>query len=409
MSRVVMFPRKAALVAVGDELLRGIGREENCRYTAEKLTALGWEIAGMEIVADDVKAIVDVCRHWIGSVDLLVFSGGLGPTHDDKTRNALATFLGTELLPTALFDEVIKRYEGDLERKSRVEGLRSTQGAIPASTEAIFNPLGTALGIRFDHSGTRILALPGVPWEFRAMADEAFSSLERGSTVSTKIRVIGMGETVLSSRISPLLADASLTVSILPSPEGVTVVLRGEEAAVLSGEKTMRHLLPCDCLPPGVATLEEALVRAAEARGVTFATAESCTGGLVAARITDVPGCSAVFKGGVVCYADDIKRRLLGVSEAVLREDGAVSERCVLAMAEGARTVCRGDMAVAVTGIAGPSGGSPRKPVGTVWVGIADERGSEATLHRLFGDRSFVRARTAALALEWLWRRVKEK
>jgi nicotinamide-nucleotide amidase len=409
MSRAVMFRRRAALVAVGDELLRGIGREENCRYAAEKLTALGWEIAGMEIIADDVKAIVNACHRWIGSVELLVFSGGLGPTHDDKTRNALATFLEAELLPTPLFDEVIKRYEGDLERKSRVEELRFSQGAIPTSAEAIFNPLGTALGICFDHSGTRVLSLPGVPWEFRAMADETFSSLEKGATVSTKIRVVGMGETVLASRISPLLADSSLAVSILPSPEGVTVVLRGEEAAVLSGEKTMRHLLPCDCLPPGVSTLEEALVRAAEARGVTFATAESCTGGLVASRITDVPGCSAVFKGGVVCYADDMKMRLLEVSEAILREDGAVSERCVLAMAEGARTVCKGDMAVAVTGIAGPSGGSPRKPVGTVWIGIADEKGSEATLHRLFGDRFFVRARTTALALEWLWRRVKEK
>jgi nicotinamide-nucleotide amidase len=404
-----MFRRKAALVAVGDELLRGIGREENCRYAAEKLTALGWEIVGMELIGDDEKTIVDTCRRWIGSVDLLIFSGGLGPTHDDKTRNALAIFLEAELLSHPLFNEVVQRYARDPERKRRVEEARSTQGTIPASAEAVFNPLGTALGIRFDHSGTRVLALPGVPWEFRAMADACFSSLEKGTIVSVKIRVVGMGETALSSRIAPLLADSSLGVSILPSPEGVTVVLRGEEATVLSGEKTLRHVLPCDCLPPGVATLEEALVRAAEAKSVTFATAESCTGGLIASKITDVPGCSAVFKGGVVCYADDVKMRLLGVPEVLLRQDGAVSERCALAMAEGVRTLCKSDMAVAVTGIAGPSGGSPRKPVGTVWIGIADERGSEARLHRLFGDRFFVRVKTTALALEWLWRRVKEK
>jgi len=399
--------QSAALLAIGDELLSGLRSDTNCSWLAARLHAAGVPVRGIQVLPDQDEPILEALGRWIGKVDLLVLSGGLGPTHDDRTRGALARYMGTSLkADNEAYDRIVSRYDGPL--RDRVEASRGTQSLVPEGAHSLHNPQGSALGVLFAAEGTQVLALPGVPWEFRAMAEESvLPRIERLSSWK-QVLVAGWPESRLAEKLKDTIGDPGLHVSILPSAGVVTLVFRGEEKRVESAVSTVRRLLPEDCLEDGEADMAAAVVSVAARKGLRIACAESCTGGLVGASITDVAGSSLVFLGSAVCYSNSAKTSLLGVDSGVIKARGAVSGECAAEMARGARQVFGSDLAVSVTGIAGPEGGSPEKPVGTVWFGVSGRKGDSAFLRNLSGDRAHVRRWATAIALETLWRNLKE-
>ncbi|MBL3539685.1 nicotinamide-nucleotide amidohydrolase family protein [Aminivibrio sp.] len=400
--------KHAVLIAIGDELLSGIRREGNCSWLAWRLTRAGWKVDCIEILPDGKDSLSKYLKNWVGTTDLLVLSGGLGPTHDDCTREALSSFLKVPL-ETAddAYDKVIARYPADM--RILLEKCRDTQGTLPRGTRAVHNPQGAALGIAFEVSGTKVFAFPGVPSEYRAMAEQELApemATIRNGTAS--VLVAGWPESLLKDRLAPVISRLELHISILPSPGLVEIFMRGDPEDVVRAENEVRLLVPGDCLPPGARSLEEAVIQGAARRGLTSACAESCTGGLVGAALTAIPGSSAVFFGSAVCYSNSAKKSILSVSDDTLKRCGAVSSQCAAEMAEGALRVFGTDVSVSITGIAGPEGGSADKPVGTVWFGIAG-KGSTKAVEKLFhGDRNDIRGRASMFALQCLWRKVSE-
>jgi nicotinamide-nucleotide amidase len=409
--------KTAVLVAIGDELLSGIRREGNCASLVWLLHDAGWSVLRVEIVPDDVPRIVDVLERWVGKTELLVFSGGLGPTHDDKTRYALAEYLKCGLsVNDVLYDRIVARFE-DASWKALVERSRPVQGLIPVEAQGVYNPAGSALGIHFEKSGTQVWSFPGVPFEFKAMARQEltpFLSRKQGESARSwkSVAVIGVPESLAVERVPEIVADDRLHISILPSFGLVEFVIRGDASLVESAARTVRERFAGHVLPEGCVTLPEAILATGREKGLTFSCAESCTGGLIGAALTDVPGSSAVFAGSAVVYNDQAKKKLLSVESFVLDNYGAVSGECAESMARGALDRYGTSLALAVTGIAGPDGGTQEKPVGTVWFAeaswVAGEVESRSFVRRLDGDREFVRERAARIALIAAWRRMCE-
>lgn len=400
----------AVLVAVGDELLGGLRREENCAFLARHLHDAGWTVERLETIPDGDEAILDVLGRWVGRTDLLVLSGGLGPTHDDRTRSALARYLGCPLRSDSLYDKVVGCCFG--ERRLLFERTRDTQSMIPEAARAVYNPEGSALGIAFSRDSTRVLALPGVPMEYAAMARQELPDLFAGSCRWASVIVLGLPETVVVERIPEVVGDGELHVSVLPAFPQVELVIRGDPVRVADAEALVRSRFS-DALPPGCRSLAEAVLWEARRQGRTVTAAESCTGGLLQGTLTEVPGSSEVFRGGVVTYSDEMKERLLGVPRGLLEEFGAVSQDCAEAMARGGLWFCGVDFSVAVTGVAGPGGGTPLKPVGGVWFGLASRRkngrAESRAFHCLFrGGREEVRRSAVSCAMAELWRMVRD-
>jgi nicotinamide-nucleotide amidase len=396
-----------ALLAIGDELLSGIRCDTNCAWLASRLHDAGVPVRSIQVLPDDEGPILEALERWVGEVEFLVLSGGLGPTHDDRTRGVLARYLGVALKPDEqAYDRIVSRYSEPL--KSRVEASRSTQSLIPDGARALYNPQGSALGVSFSAKGTEVFAFPGVPWEFRAMAEESFVPRIRNLSFWKQVLVAGWPESLLAEKLKDTLEAPALHVSILPSAGLVTLVFRGEAERVEAAVSRVREELPSDCLEAGEEDMATAVVSLARKKGVSLSCAESCTGGLVGAGITGVPGSSSVFLGSAVCYSNSAKTSILGVGRALLEAHGAVSGECAAEMARGARRVFGSDLAIAVTGIAGPEGGTADKPVGTVWFGVSAPAGERSFIRNLAGDRSHIRRWSTAIALEALWRNLKE-
>ncbi len=400
--------RTAVLIAVGDELLSGIRHETNCASLAWKMHDAGWKVERMEVIPDDLPSMVDALNRWVGKVDFLVLSGGLGPTHDDKTRCALAEYLSCGLaVDNALYDRMLTRYEGTPMRDS-LERSRPVQGAIPTDARGVYNPAGSALGINFERSGTRVWSFPGVPFEFRAMAEQELTHLLAPAHGWESVGIVGIPESRVVERVPEIVADPALHVSILPSFGLVELVLRGERDNVEAAARIVRERFAEDALPRGCATLPGAILATGLEKGLTVACAESCTGGMVGAALTEPAGSSAVFMGSAVVYSNEAKGKILGVESSVLEKYGAVSGECAKEMAHGALSVYGTSLTVAITGIAGPDGGTPEKPVGTVWFAVASRNGDAVectSFSRQLGDeRGLVRERAVRVALSALWR-----
>ncbi len=404
--------RTAVLVAVGDELLSGVRREGNCAALAWRLHDAGWRVERVEVVPDDPGEVAGLLRRWVGRVGLLVLSGGLGPTHDDRTREALSLYLDSPLRrEDALYDRIVERCGG--ERRAALERVRASQSLVPESARGVDNPEGSALGIAFERDGTRVWSLPGVPSEFSAMVRQELPELFAPSHRWGSVVLAGVPEPQVVERVPEVVGDPALHVSVLPSFASVELIVRGEPERVRAAERLIRDRFPDDALPAGCTALQEAVLHEARGRGLTVSCAESCTGGLVQGALTSVPGSSDAFMGGVVAYSDEAKRNVLGVPPEVLTRHGAVSAECARAMAEGVLRLYGTDLAVSVTGIAGPGGGSAEKPVGTVWFAVASVREgavrSFAFLRNLRGDREGVRDRAVACALSALWRAARDE
>ena len=405
----------AIVLAVGSELLQPGRRDTNGEWLIGRLLDCGIETSWRAAVADDVSRIARLIRGALDDADVVLLTGGLGPTEDDRTREAIAAALDAPLER----DPTMTRWITSLfSARGRVAGPRQwRQGDRPRGGTWIENPLGSAPGLLFEHEGRLLAALPGVPAEMKAMFDASVAprlrSRSGGALARATLRIAGRPESFVDDLVRDLYGTEGTETTILASPGGVELLLtaRGADAAkarerlaALAG--AMRARLAIDCYGADDETLAGVVGRLLAARGATVATAESCTGGLLGAALTDVPGSSAWFRGGLVCYADDLKTSLALVPVALLRAHGAVSEPVARAMAEGARTACATDFGLGITGVAGPSGGTVDKPVGTVHVALASADTGSAVKLDWPGDRELIRRRAVTVALDLLRRRL---
>lgn len=405
---------KAEIVAIGSELLRLGRRDTNGDWLTRRLNTLGVEVSMRIQVEDSIDAIAAQIRTCLPRAGIVIATGGLGPTDDDRTREAIARALGRDLerdpLIVAGLEDWFRRYN----RKIQPHQFR--QADRPRGAEWIDNPLGSAPGFLIDHEGVLVIALPGVPAEMKSMFDGAISSRLRagsaGSSIAaTSLRIGGRPESWVETEVGDLYGVNEVDVTILSGSEGVELHLRGRGATyeiarrrVADVERQMRERLVGHVYGTADDPLSLVVGRSLERAGATVATAESCTAGLLAAALTEPPGSTAWFRGGWVVYSNDLKTDWAGVPESMLVEHGAVSEPVARQLAEAARNACRATYGIGITGIAGPGGGSEEKPVGTVHLALAGPAGTEHHSLRMLGDRDQVRQRTVVFALDTLRR-----
>jgi competence/damage-inducible protein CinA-like protein len=413
----VRVERNAEMIFTGDELLRGDIVNTNQAYLGQRLLDLGVFTTHALSVHDDLPAIVAAIRESLGRrPEVLVLSGGLGPTEDDLTREAVAEALALPLEHHAdLVEQIRERFAA---RGYRMGESNRKQALVPRGASVI--PIsGTAPGFFLQHETTLVAALPGVPWELKEMWEgtvEPLLAARPGSAVGhavRRIQVFGVGESMAAEALSELpWRGADVEIGTRASLEELTIILRGpatpEGARRLDEvEATIRSTLGDRVFGvdgPGLPEIAGGLLRRA---GLTVAAAESCTGGLAGKRFTDVPGSSEYFLGGVTAYSNEAKTTLLGVPPDILARYGAVSSEVAAAMAEGVRRLLGSDCALSTTGVAGPGGGTDEKPVGLVFVGSVVGDSTEVERLRLFGRRDQIRERAALAALDLLRRRLQ--
>jgi len=402
------------IVVTGSELVRGERPDLNGPFLARSLLALGLEPARIEVVGDDPSELETALQDALASADLVATSGGLGPTHDDRTVEVVAKVAGLELRVDEELEAQIEAFSRRVaERMKRpyadfADGVRK-QATLPAGA-ACLGLAGTAPGLVVDAHGTPVIVLPGPPSELQRLwpnaleVDAVRRVLDRGTPpLRRTLRFFGPGESQVAQAFREAGGDGDgLEVTICARDFEIHVDLivdpgaeaRADELSERLTTPLERHLFSRDGRP-----VQELVLDACRARGLTLATAESCTGGLVAQRLTSIPGSSDVFLGAVVAYADEVKARELGVPPETLERHGAVSAETAAAMAAGARERLGADLAVAVTGIAGPGGGTEEKPVGLVYLHAEGPEGGRAVDFQFAGDRESIRRRAAVTAL----------
>lgn len=412
---------KLEVVTIGSELLLGQVVDTNAAELGRALAAAGAEVVRHVNVADRPEAIRAAVAESLERTGFVITTGGLGPTRDDMTKPVVAAIFGK---PLRLDDAVLRSLEERFRRLGRpMPAVNRTQAEVPEGATVLPNPRGTAPGLWVeDAAGRVVVMLPGVPSEMRGLlAEEVLPRITQrssGTVVRSRtVRTTGIAESALAERVGAIEEDiAPLTLAYLPSTDGVDLRvtawgLREEEAERrLSAVATqLRTRAGADAYGDDGTDLAAVVLDQLRARGARLVVAESCTGGLLGGRITAVPGASDVFIGGIVAYDNVVKSGTLDVSPELLERHGAVSEQVVSAMAQGVQRQFAVDAALAITGIAGPSGGTADKPVGTVWMTARLGREARA-LKRIFpGDRGEIRARAAQGALDLLRRLIAEQ
>jgi len=409
---------KLEVVTIGTELLLGHALDTNAIDLGTALAAAGIEVTRRTSVADKPAAVADAVRGALERSGAVLTTGGLGPTKDDLTKQAVAGVFGR---PLVLNEAVLRHIEERFRRFGRsMTPSNRVQAELPQGAVALSNPRGTAPGIWLEDGDRLVIMLPGVPVEMRGLLVEevlprlvarmARAGSETRVVRSRTLRTTGVPESALAERIAAIedgLGD--ITLAYLPSIAGVDLRLTAwelppAEADALLGEAVdrLRRELGARCYGEDGADLAAVVLEQLRRRGWRLAVAESCTGGMLGERITAVPGSSEAFVGGVIAYSDAVKAALLDVPQATLDGHGAVSEATVRAMAEGATRRFGVECALAVTGIAGPAGGTPEKPVGTVWIAARHGGETRALQRQFLGERDEIRARSAQAALDLL-------
>ncbi len=429
---------KAEIITIGDELLRGEIVDSNKARIAERLLLLDLECRFQVSVLDDPADMRDAFRRAAERSDFVLVSGGLGPTRDDLTTEVMAETFGRQM---ELDDDSLAAIQAFFTRVGReMSDVNRKQAFFPTDADVLRNPIGTAPGFSIREGRAAFFAMPGVPRELDLMMDEqvlprieAFLSTagalstegaagategaagarvaERRVVRAVLLRTFGMGESTLEAELLDLARDGDVDLGFRTSfPDNflrpVARAKTAEEADARIGQVTeaIRARLGAIVYGEGGDTMESVVGRLLTEHGLSVATAESCTGGLIAERITDVPGSSAYFLGGIVAYSNAAKASQLGVSEALIESEGAVSGPVVRAMAEGARARFGSDFAVATSGISGPDGGTAEKPVGLVWIAISSAEGTHSDSFVFQVDRSRHRSLTTQVALDWVRR-----
>ncbi len=412
----------------GSELLLGRVLNSNQQWLCRQLADLGYLVGRQVAVADAAPAIEQAVREALSRADLIITTGGLGPTSDDLTRDAIARLLGKKLCQNEAVMAQIRNFF--TQRNRPVPESTRVEAAVPEGAIVLPNRNGTAPGLAIEvrsnpfRSGgatSWLVMLPGPPRELRPMFTESVVPLlnrvlpMNESFVCRTLRTLGIGESVAQERIAgPLqpLVDAGLELGYCARPGQVDVRLaaRGADAGKLvqDAEAVVAAQLGADIFGRDDDELETLIIRRLAERRQTLATAESCTGGCLAHQLTNVPGASEVFLAGFVTYSNDAKQKFLGVPAEILARHGAVSEPVARAMAEGARRVSGSDYAIAVTGIAGPAGGTADKPVGTAFIAVASSGGTVVRLERNPWDRATFKDVTTRQALNQLRLLLKE-
>jgi competence/damage-inducible protein CinA-like protein len=407
---------RCEIVGVGTELLLGQIVNTNAAWIGQRLADVGWDCLRHTAVGDNEARIAEVVGKALGRADAVIVTGGLGPTQDDVTREALAAVAGVPLVRRPELEEWLRRRFARM-GVQRMAEMNLRQADVPEGARYIDNPRGTAPGLIVEVGGKPVYAVPGVPREMEGMLEQvvlpdlAARAGEGRAIVSRTLRTAGVGESRLAERLTPLWEEAGtgqVTLAYLASAGEVRVRLTAvgptrEEALaeIAPVEARIREELGDIVYGTDDETLEAAVGRLLRERGGTLATAESLTGGLLGGRITGVPGSSDYYLGGVVAYATDAKASLLGVDQTLLADDGPVSEPVAAAMAEGARRAFGADLGLAATGVAGPAEQAGR-PVGTLCLAVADATGTTTRTLQAPGDRTQVRLWTSAVALDLL-------
>jgi nicotinamide-nucleotide amidase len=406
----------AEIIAVGSELLAHDKLDTNSLFITEQLNALGVEVGRKVVVGDDRARLTAAVRQAIENAEIVVLSGGLGPTEDDLTRDAVAAALGRELIFSGEILGWIEQRFRQINRK--MADINRRQAYLVENAEPLPNPRGTAPGQWIDLGARVIMLLPGPPGELKPLfVNECVPRLQRflpPQVIRTRFyRVAGMGESDLDALIAPVYTKVdNPTTTILSGPSDIQVHLRARGASAGDAEALLEAIAPeierllGDRIYSRNGDLLETVVgQMLRRRGATLSVAESCTGGMLAQRITSVPGSSDYFSGGFLVYSNRMKTDLLGVSAELIERHTAVSEEVARAMAECARARTGSSYAVSTTGEAGPES-STGAPVGTVFIGIASPKGVEARRISVPGDRQRVRTLASQLALDFLRRRM---
>jgi len=407
----------AELVTIGTELLLGFTLDTNSAFLGQRLGGIGVRLTRRSTVPDELEPIRSAIVEGLDRTRLVIVSGGLGPTHDDVTKRVVGELFQVPLeFSAAIWDELVGRFA----RLGRVLSERNRcQAEVPRGAHVLPNPRGTAPGLWLTGEAGEAILLPGVPGEFRGLVDEQvvprLRERSRNRVVrSMVIRTTGIAESALADRLASIEPQlAPLTLASLPGLAGVDLRLTAwdllpEEAQPLLERQAERIRTVTGDHAYGADEDDLAAVFLAECRraGVRVGVAESCTGGMLGERITEIPGSSEVFAGGVIAYANSVKEEL-GVPARILDQYGAVSQEAALEMARALQRRFSVDLAIAITGVAGPGGGSEAKPVGLVWFGFADRKNAVARRVVFPGSRHDIRARACQFALWQAWLRVR--
>lgn len=402
---------KAEIIAVGSELLTPDRLDTNSLFLTEELNKLGIEVVRKSIVGDNRDYLSAAFQEALNRVELVIASGGLGPTEDDLTRETVAELLGRKLIRN---EEILRYIEGRFRQLGReMPPVNVRQAMVPEGAEPLPNPRGSAPGLWMEASGRIVALLPGPPRELKPMfQEEILPRLQRRAShvrmFHRELRVAGMGESSVEQLIKPIYTRYNdVNTTILAAPGEIQLHLRIWTDDVLHAQKTLDEIvqgfeiaLTDRIFSRDGTPLDEVVARLLTLNNSTMATAESCTGGLLAQRLTSIAGSSTYFLGGVVCYSNERKTAWADVPPELIAAKGAVSAEIAVALAEGIRRRVGATLGVGITGIAGPGGGTEEKPVGTVHIALAHAAGVKERHARFPGDRDSIRWQASQVALD---------
>ncbi len=397
----------AELIAVGTELLLGDVANTDAQMVSRGLSALGITVHRHTVVGDNPQRLTDALETARRRADIIITTGGLGPTYDDLTKQTICKAFGRELeLHQDILEEIQTWFQTKMGKKMPENNVQ--QAMLPVGCTVFTNPVGTAPGCAFEEGGVHVLMLPGPPFECQYMFENRavpyLEELTDGVIVSHEIRIFGMGESSVEEALhepmttltNPTLAPYAKTNECMVRATARAESREKAEELLQPLVAQVQEILGDVVYGVDVESLEEVVSALLLERGLTLSAAESCTGGLIAKRMTDLPGASRVFRGGVVSYTNGVKAGVLGVPETLLEEYGAVSEPVARAMAEGCRRICGSDLAVSVTGVAGPDTDERGNEVGTVYIALASGEGTVCQRLSCGKGRGRDRVRTAA-------------
>lgn len=408
---------KAAIIAVGSELLTPFRVDTNSLFITERLNTVGFDVRLKTVVGDDVKELTTVIREAFGWADVIVFTGGLGPTADDVTRDAVVEVLGVP------FDEdepTLTRIRERFARRGMVmQDINRRQAMVPRGATLIENPNGTAPGLWIEHGKTAMVLLPGPPREmkpmFESIVNDRLAARGGGAGLFRRVlKITGRPESDVDARAQPVYSrwvdqEVPISTTILAVMGQIELHLTARAPDQAAADRVLdpavrelQAVLAGDVYSVDGSLLEEVVGGCLRARRLKIAVAESCTGGLLTSRLTDVPGSSAYVERGEVCYSNQAKIDSLGVPASLIAEQGAVSEPVARAMAEGIRRKAATEVGIGVTGIAGPDGGTPEKPVGTVAIAVLVGENARVRTFQFVGAREMVKFQSAQAALNML-------
>ena len=411
---------KAEIISIGDELLIGQVINSNQAYIAEKFNSVGIFGDKMTTIGDDEDEILSAFQKAYASHDVVTVTGGLGPTHDDITRSVVCKFFKTDSILNEAALENVRRIFARL--KSVPRKINEDQALVPRSCAVIQNRLGTAPGYFFEHNGKYFIVMPGVPYEMKAMMNDFvlpfFEKHKTGLIIRHRtLKTTGIAESFLAEQIGEVhnifSPDSGITLAFLPSSLGVRLRITAKansvdeaEIKILDVETKLRARIEKFIYAADEQELEDTIGKLLSERKMTLAVAESCTGGLIADRMTNVSGCSGYFERGIITYSNKSKMDELGVPSELISQHGAVSREVAEAMALGIRSASHTDIGISTTGIAGPTGGSSEKPIGLVWIGYSDQETTFALDFHFGGERRIIKERAAQAALELVRRKI---